>query len=52
MSTGVLDQTRGKIITRLNLPLHMIWAGRKDHLIGDMTPVEGMTSLLVGEARG
>ena len=43
---------KGKITTSLKLPLHMIWAGRRDHLVGDMTPLTGMTSSLVGEARG
>ena len=33
-----------KITTRLNLPLHMIWAGRIDHMVGDMTPLEVMPS--------
>ena len=52
MSTGVIYQTRKKITTRLNLPLHMIWAGRSDHLVGDMTPLAGMYSSFVGEERG
>ena len=52
MSTVVLCQTREKIITRLNLPLQMIWASRRDHMAGDMTPLAGMPSSLVGEARG
>ena len=39
MSTGVLYQTRKKIRKRLNLLLHMIWADRRDHLVGDMTPL-------------
>ena len=30
----------------------MIWADRRDHLVGDMTPLAGMPSSLVGEARG
>ena len=34
--------------TRLNLPLHMIWASRRDHMVGDMTPLVGMPSSLVG----
>ena len=29
----------------------MIWDGRRDHLVGDMTPLAGMPSSLVGEAR-
>ena len=33
-----------KTTTRLNLPLHMIWAVRRDHLVGDMNPPVGMTS--------
>ena len=41
-----------KITTRLKLPLHMIWAGRRDHLVGDMTPLADMPSSLVEEARG
>ena len=39
-----------KITTRLNLPLHMIWAGRGDHLVGYITPIVGMPSSLVVEA--
>ena len=42
---------KGKIRTSLNLPLHMIWAGRRDHLVGDITPLAGMPSSLMGEAR-
>ena len=30
----------------------MIWACRIDHLVGDMNPLAGMPSSLVGEARG
>ena len=52
MLTGVLYQTRKKIKTRLNLPLHMIWASRRDHLVGDMTPLESIPSSLVGKSRG
>ena len=52
MSTGVLFQEREKVTTRLNLPLYLIWAGRRDHLVGDMTPLSGMPSSLVEEARG
>ena len=33
-----------KIRTRLKLPLHMIWDGRRDHLVGDKTPLVGMPS--------
>ena len=33
-----------KKITRLNLPCNMIWAGRRDHLLGDTTPLQGMPS--------
>ena len=42
ISTGVLYQTREKITTRLKLPLHMIWSGRRDHLVGYMTPLAGI----------
>ena len=35
----------------LNLPLHMIWAGRRDHMLGDITPLSGMPSSSVVEAR-
>ena len=35
--------------TRLNLPLHMIWADRIDNLVVDMTPLVGIPSSLVGE---
>ena len=41
MSTGVLYLKREKIRKRLNLPLNMIWSGRKDHLVGDMNPLVG-----------
>ena len=41
-----------KTITRLNLPLQLIWADRRDHLIcrqvGYMTPLAIMPSSLVG----
>ena len=30
----------------------MIWSGRRDHMGGYMTPLAGMNSSLVGEARG
>ena len=40
-----------KITTRLNLLLQMIWAGRRDHMVGDMTPLAGIPSSLVGKAR-
>ena len=30
----------------------MIWAGRRDHMVVDITPLAGMPSSLVGEARG
>ena len=30
----------------------MIWAGRRYHLVGDMTPLAGMPSSLAEEARG
>ena len=48
----VLYQTREKITTRLNLPLHMILDGRRDPPAGDITPLAGMPSSLVEEARG
>ena len=51
MSNGVIYQTREKK-TRLNLPLNIIWSGRRDHMVGDITTLAGMTSSLVGEARG
>ena len=41
-----------KTTTRLNLPLNMIWAGRRDHLVVDMTPLTDMPSSFVVEARG
>ena len=31
-----------KIRTRLDLPLHMIWAGKRDNLVGDMTTIAVM----------
>ena len=31
-----------KKITRLNLPCNMIWAGRRDHLVGDTIPLQDM----------
>ena len=52
MFTGVIYQTREKRRTGLNLPLHIIWDGRRDHLEGDMAPLVGMPSSLVGEAKG
>ena len=52
MSTDVLYKTREKTTTRLNLPLHMICAVRRDHLEGDMTPLVGMHLSLLGEAMG
>ena len=30
----------------------MIWADRRDHMVGEMTPIAGMPSSLVVEARG
>ena len=33
--------------TRLNLPLHMKWDDRRDHLVRYITPIAGMPSLLV-----
>ena len=33
-----------KTRTRLNLWLHMIWDGRRDHLVVDMSPLAGMPS--------
>ena len=44
---GVRYQTRKEIRKRLKLPLHMIWYGRRDHLVGYMTPLAGMPSSLV-----
>ena len=35
--------------TRFSLPLNMIWDGRRDHLVGDITALANMPSLLVGE---
>ena len=52
MSTGVIYQTGKKIRTRLNLPLNMICTGRRYHIVGDMNPLAGIPSPLVGEARG
>ena len=43
---------KGRITIRLNLPLHMIWAGIRDPLVGYMNPIAGMPSSLVVEARG
>ena len=34
---------------KLNLPSNMIWAGRRDHLVGDTTPLQGMPSSLAEE---
>ena len=52
MVTGVLYQTRKKTRTGLNIRLHLILAVRRDHLVGDMSPLAGMPPSLVGEARG
>ena len=41
-----------KKTTRLNLPLHTTWAGRRDHLGGDMTPPEDTPSSSGQGARG
>ena len=30
----------------------MIWSDRRDHMVGDMTPLAGMPSSFVEEARG
>ena len=51
MSTGVLYHTRKQIRTSLNLPLNMIWADRRDHLVGDMNPLVGMPSSFLLEAK-
>ena len=32
--------------TRLNLPCNMIWAGRRDHLVGGTTPLQDIPSSL------
>ena len=37
--------------TRLNLPCNMIWAGRRDHLVGYMTPLQDMPSSSAGKKR-
>ena len=42
MVTGVLYRTKTTERTRLNLPYNMIWAGRRDHLVGDTTPLQDM----------
>ena len=52
MLTDVNYQTSKIIITRLNLPLHIIWSDRLDHMVGDMNPLAVMTSSLVEKARG
>ena len=50
MVNGVLKQTRTKTTTRLNLLLNTKWAGRRDHLGGDMTPpVDTPSSSVKGE---
>ena len=51
MVTGVLYRTKTKKITRLNLPCNMIWAGRRDHMVGDTTPLQGMPSSSAEEER-
>ena len=52
MSKGVIYKTRKKIRTGLKSTLHIIWADRRDDLVGDMNPLAGMPSSLVEEARG
>ena len=52
MVTGVLYQTSKKITTRLKLPLHITWDGRRYHLVGDITHLAGMPSSLTEEERG
>ena len=42
MCNIVLNQTRKEIKTKSKSLLHMIWAGRSDHLEGDITPIAGM----------
>ena len=51
MSNGVIYQTRGKRIARLNLTIHIMWTERRDHLVGDMTPLADTPSSLVVESR-
>ena len=45
-------QTDNEKKTRLNLLLHTTWAGRRDHLGGDMTPPVDTPSPSVQGARG
>ena len=42
---------QGKNNNKVNLPLNMVWAVKRDHLVGDITPLAGMPSSLVEEAR-
>ena len=52
MVNGVLKQTSKKTTTTLNLPLHTTWAGRRDHMGGDMTPPADTPSSSGQGARG
>ena len=45
----LLDKDKKR--TRLNLPCNMIWAVRRDHLVGDTTPLQDMPSSLAEEKR-
>ena len=50
MVNGVHYRTKKKK-TRLNLLCNMIWAGRRDHLVGDTTPLQDMPSSSAEEKR-
>ena len=34
--------------TRLNIPIHGIWDGRRDHLVGDITPLADLCGRIKG----
>ena len=51
MVTGVFYQKRTKKTTRLNLPWHTTWYGRRDTPARDMTPPADTPSSLVQGAR-
>ena len=51
MVTGVIYRTKTKKRTRLNLPCNMIRADRRDHLVGDTTPLQDLPSSSAEEKR-
>ena len=46
-----LGHAKSTLVGIKNSPLHMIWAGRRDHMEGYITPIAGMPSSSVGYLR-